>query len=95
MSDVATPSCVVNFIHILRAAFAPIFLCQIVISETLSKALSYKKGARKMLMKLRPATFFFEIVDDISFVIVIFIHRPDGRSILSKKIKKEYYGNIV
>jgi len=43
---------VVNFHNTLRAAFAPIKLqSQNVSKEKLCKALSYKKGSRKMLMK--------------------------------------------
>ncbi len=52
-------STVLNFINILRAAFAPIFFCQKLQNQTVSrenqlKALMYKKGLRKMLMKLAP-----------------------------------------
>jgi len=49
---------VVNFINILQAVFAPILFCQKITNpncitrEKLSKALSYQKGAGKMLMKL-------------------------------------------
>jgi len=42
----------VNFINILRAAFAKKSQSQTVIREKLCKALLYKKGALKMLMKL-------------------------------------------
>jgi len=45
---------VVNFINILRAAFAPILQSQIVIREKLLKTLLYKKIKRKMLLKLTP-----------------------------------------
>jgi len=50
---------VVNFINILQAAFAPLFFCQkiqsqTVISEKLRKTLSYGKCTSKMLMKLTP-----------------------------------------
>ncbi len=50
---------VVNFINILQAAFAPIFLHQklqnqTVIIEKLRKVFSNEKGANKMLMKLIP-----------------------------------------
>jgi len=50
---------VVNIINILQAAFEPIFFhqkiqIQTVIREKVSKALSYIKGAHKMLMKLTP-----------------------------------------
>jgi hypothetical protein len=46
---------IVNFINILRAAFAPIFFYQKLQSltkEKLHQALSNEKGALKMLMKL-------------------------------------------
>jgi len=44
---------VVNFINILRANFVLIFFCQKKsIREKLCKAVSYEKGARKMMMKL-------------------------------------------
>jgi len=50
----------VNFINILCAAFAPIFFCQeiqsqTVIRENLLKALLYEKDSCKMLMKLTPS----------------------------------------
>jgi len=50
---------VVNFIHILQAAFAPIFLHQKLQSQTVSrekqcKTLLYEKVWRKILMKLTP-----------------------------------------
>ncbi len=58
---------VVNFINILRAAFAPIFLQQklqrqAVTRVKLCKALSYKKGKRKMLMKLTPGDVVVDVV---------------------------------
>ena len=57
---------VVNFINILRAAFALIFLHQEIIqSQTkgkLRKKLSYKKGKSKMLMKLRPGLDFINVL---------------------------------
>jgi hypothetical protein len=58
---------VVNFINILQASFAPIFLrqklqSQTVTREKLCKALLYEKVSSKMLMKLMkltPFVFFF------------------------------------
>jgi len=53
---------VVNFINILRVAFAPIFCAkklqiQIVPTEKRHKTLLYKKGANIMLMKFKHLTF--------------------------------------
>jgi hypothetical protein len=64
---------VVNFINIKQAAFAPIFLpkkfqSQTVTREKLPKTLSYKERASKMLMKLTPADFPFEIVEMLACV---------------------------
>jgi len=55
---------VVNFINILQAAFAPIFLhqklqSQTVTREKLCKALLYEKVSSKMLMKLKFFVFLF------------------------------------
>jgi len=52
----------VNFINILRAAFAPIFLrkklqSQNITREKLLKILFLEKGAHKMLIKLTPGEF--------------------------------------
>jgi len=54
MGQRMTPS--VNFINILRACFMnkSAYFCQNITREKLCKALSYKKRARKMLMKLTP-----------------------------------------
>jgi len=54
---------VINFIKILWAAFAPIFLHQKIKSQTvtgekLRKALSYKKVLHKMLTKLTPCRWW-------------------------------------
>ncbi len=59
-----SPRAVVNFINILRAAFAPIFLHQKIQSQTVTrekkhKTLLYKKVSHKMLMKLTPGTIVF------------------------------------
>jgi len=58
---------VVNFAKNLQAAFAQILFwkksqSQAVIREKLQKALSYKKGKRKMLMKLTPVVNFNNIL---------------------------------
>jgi len=69
---------IVNFINILRAAFALIFFCQKIQSQTvtrekLRKALLYEKGARNMLMKLTPNVNAFN--DVLSFT-----HSPSSVS---------------
>jgi hypothetical protein len=48
----------VNFINILQAAFAPIFFCQKLQSQTVTReklhnTLLYKKSRKKMLVKLK------------------------------------------
>jgi len=58
---------VVNFTNILQAAFSMILLARKLKSQNLSKeklckALSNKKGAHKMLMKLTPVVNFTNIL---------------------------------
>ncbi len=51
-----------SFINILQANFAPIFFCQKIYNrEKVHKALSYKKGTCKMLMKFTPRKILLEL----------------------------------
>ena len=63
-----------NFTSIIQTAFAPIFFCQkstiLALSrEKLLKTLSYKKDARKMLVKLTPGG---NLIKDIKNAIPVF-----------------------
>jgi hypothetical protein len=59
---------VVNFINILKAAFAPIFFCQKIQIQTVTRekqlciTLLNEKGVCKMLMKLTPVVNFTNIL---------------------------------
>jgi hypothetical protein len=62
---------VFNFINILRAAFASIFLCQKTTKPNCNEikavqTLLYQKGLRKMLIKLTPTIDFIKVLRSLN-----------------------------